>query len=153
MNRFLLLAIAGLLCVAGAKKPQLMIRYYASGSANEGESFTTKVNIGGQEVVMSRAAVVTEKDFVSFYPVTAKDGTMGVYFRLTPHGGMLLQEATVSKRGGILLPMINGRPCQHMVIDRPISDGIVGIPSGLTPNDILLIDQKFPMMGEPGKKR
>lgn len=153
MKRLLLLAFLGLFCVAGAKKPPVQVRWYASGSANEGPSFTSPVMIEGHQVMLSRAAIVSERDIVSYYPVQANDGSMGVYFRLSPHGGMLLQETTMSKRGLIMVPFFNGRPCQHMIIDRVITDGIVGIPSGLTSDEIALIDQKFRMMGEPEKKR
>jgi hypothetical protein len=48
--------------------------------------------------------------------------------------------------------LLNGRQVINLVVDRPVTDGIVSIPRGLTPEEVALLRTAFPVMGETGKK-
>ena len=49
--------------------------------------------------------------------------------------------------------MLNGRQVSNLIIDRPISDGIVSIPRGLSADDVEFLSTVFPVLGESKQKR
>ena len=87
------------------------------------------------------------------YPFGAADGSQGVYLKLGPHGSRLLQQHTTTKSGEVLVVMLNGRMVSNLLVDRPIEDGIVCIPRGLSPDDIAVMETVFPVVGQEGKKK
>lgn len=73
---------------------------------------------------------------------------MAVYFQLDAHGRNALEQITTSKRDQFLVTVFNGRPLARMKIDRPIKDGIVYVPGGIFPEEIVAMAQRLPFIGE-----
>jgi hypothetical protein len=76
--------------------------------------------------------------------------------RVDNHGSRLLQQHTMSRRGELLVVLVNGRQVSNLLVDRPIDDGIVSIPRGLSADDIDLLTTVFPVIGQeatPKKRR
>ena len=148
----LLLAAAALLCAAGAKKPVLDLRIHAEGTEAEAPTFAIPATLlDGRPVFLQRMALISQSEIESVYPFQAADGSGGVYLKLGQHGSRLLQQHTMSKQGGLLVVMLNGRMISNLLVDRPINDGIVCIPRSLSPEDITLLTSAFPVLGEQGK--
>ena len=93
---------------------------------------------------------MTQAGFVTDH---AADGTQGVYLKLDNHGTGLLQQHSMERRGRTLIVLLNGRQVSNLLVDRPVTDGIVSIPRGLSAEDITLLTTVFPVLGESGKKR
>jgi len=147
-------ALAALLCVAGAKKPVIDLRIHAQGSEAEAPTFAIPATLlNGQPVFLQRMALITQSEVDAIYPFAAADGSQGVYLKLGPHGSRLLQQHTSTKKGEFLVVMLNGRMVSNLLIDRPIDDGILSIPRGLSPDDIAVMETVFPVVGQEGKKK
>lgn len=153
---FLLAAVA-LLQVAGAKKkPEVIVRFFPQVLESNGKSFAVEVPlVSGQGTIwISKVATVSEKDILAFFPFQNADGSIGAYFKLDDHGTLLLDTLSVEQRGQYLVAVVNGRHVIDLVIDKRIPDGIAVIPKGLLPEELDLLRQKFPIIGEtPSKKR
>jgi len=54
----------------------------------------------------------------------------------------------MSQQGKMLVVMLNGRMVSNLLVDRPIADGIVAIPRGLTQEDIAVLTSSFPVLGQ-----
>ena len=155
MHRPLALVFAAaLLCTGGAKKPVIDLRIHGEGIAAEAPTFAFPATLlNGREVYLSRMPLITQREVRSIYPFPAADGSEGVYLKLDNHGTGLLQQHTMERRGRTLVVLLNGRQVTNLVVDRPVSDGIVSIPRGLSPEDITLLRTAFPVIGETGGPR
>ncbi|MEI7865397.1 MAG: hypothetical protein WCI38_08500 [Chthoniobacterales bacterium] len=150
----LALVVAALFCAAGAKKPVIDLRIHGQGSESEAPSFAIPATLlNGRQVFLQRMALITQSEVEAIYPFTAADGSQGIYLKLGAHGSRLLQQHTTTKKGEMLVAMLNGRMVSNLLIDRPIEDGIVCIPRGLSPDDIALMETVFPVVGQEDKKK
>ena len=147
------LAAAALLCVAGAKKTALDIRIHAEGSEAEAPTFAIPATLlNGKPTFLQRMPLVSPGEIEAIYPFAAADGSEGVYLKLGAHGSRLLQQHTMSQQGKMLVVMLNGRMVSNLLVDRPVSDGIVSIPRGLSQEDIALLTAAFPVIGQESAK-
>ncbi len=155
MRRYLLpLLAASLLCTGGAKKPDFDLRIHGQATAAEAPTFAFPATLlNGVPTYLQRMPLITEREVKSVYPFPAPDGTSGVYLKLNSHGTGLLGQYTMERRGRELVVMLNGRQVSNLVVDRPVNDGIVSIPRGLSQEDVDLLALTFPLMGEAGKKK
>ena len=143
-----------LLCTGAARKPAFDLRIHATGTEAEAPTFaypTTLLN--GTPAFLQRMPLLTQREVVSVFPFNAADGSMGTYLKLGPHGSNLLQQLTSSRVGTTLVVLLNGRQVSNLLVDRPVTDGIVCIPRGLTPDDIEFLTTVFPVTGQEGKKK
>jgi hypothetical protein len=155
----LLPAVAGLAHAGAKKQSAVNVRFYPEGGAEGGE-FSQKVqllNNPGRTTYMGEIPLISEREITAYYPFQARDGSFGTYFKLDSHGTNLLAQHTMSRRGSYVLVFFNGRHVVDLAVDRPVQDGIAVIPSGLTSNDIALLDMTFPVIGKesikPSKKK
>ena len=140
---------------AAKKQSAVAVRFYAEGGA-EGGDFSQPVELLNpkRKTFMQSMPLVTEREILSFYPFQARDnsGTFGASFRLDAHGSNLLSEHTMSRRGSYILAYFNGRHVVDLYVDRAVTDGVITIPSGLSANDISLLEISFPLMGHEKEK-
>lgn len=101
---------------------------------------------------MGTMPLINERDIVSAHTFPAPDGSFGAYFKLDSHGTNLVMQHTLSQRGTFLFAFFNGRAVLDLYVDRPVQDGIIAIPHGLLAEEVALIEQKFPPIGQEGKK-
>jgi len=151
MRRILpLFFLLSLTLAHAADKNKLSVRLLAEGNEAEGESFVTPVNLFNppKKVFLSNVPVVTEQDFVAFYPFPAGDGTIGSYFQLDAHGANKLMDHTVEHREGLVVAMINGRVACVMKVGKKVTDGILLIASGFSPYEIAELQAEYPIMGK-----
>ena len=135
---------------AGSKKPSpVSIRVFCEGNEKEGESFVTPVELTTPQkrVFLRKVPIVTEKDFTAFYPFPGRDGMIGAYFRLDPHGADKLDQFTTEDRGKLAVIMINGRVAAALRVEGRVQDGILFVPGGILPNEVALLETKFPVIG------
>lgn len=150
----LLVVVGALACVAGAKKPVLDLRIHAQGTEAEAPTFAIPATLlNGTPTFLQRMPLITQSEIESIYPFAAADGSQGVYLKLGQHGSRLLQQHSMSQQGQLLVVMLNGRMVSNLLVDRPITDGIVCIPRALTQEDIALLTPAFPVIGQEGKSK
>ena len=147
-------AAAALLCVAGAKKPVLDVRIHAEGTEAEAPTFAIPATLlSGKPTFLQRMPLISQSEIEAIYPFAAADGSQGVYLKLGAHGSRLLQQHTMSQQGKLLVVMLNGRMVSNLLVDRPINDGIMSIPRGLSQEDIALLATTFPVIGQENTKK
>jgi len=140
-------------CMGAAKRPSLDLRIHALGTAAEAPTFAYPATLlNGTPIFLQRMPLLTQREVVSVFPFAAKDGTEGIYLKLGAHGSRLLEQNTMTRRGTMLVVLLNGRQVSNLLVDRPINDGIVCIPRGLNADEISLLTAAFPVMGEHGGK-
>lgn len=153
----LLLAILGLppAVIAGAKKSTpLAIRLHCEGSATDGESFVTELTLkDGTKLPIRKVPVVNERDITAFYPFPGNDGLAGAYFRLDAHGSNKLHQLGVEDKGRSAVVLVNGRPASILKISGTVRDGILYVPGGLLPGEILQLEGHFPLIGRESEFR
>lgn len=160
--RLLFLAIASLALPlparAMSKKSDITVRFHSEANKNDSEAFAIPVTLIYQrrQAYLSRIPDFSEKQIESILPFPAKDGSWGCVFRLTPQGRIRLETMSGEIRGSALVVFIGTKAGQRqvadMIIDRPVSDGIISISRGLNPLEILLLKKEFKTMGEKAKK-
>jgi len=153
-SRFFLPLLA-LALIAAASKPKLTIRFYTEANASSGSGFTMSAQMpdSARKLTLSKIAQISEGDIVAIYPFPVADGTIGCSFKLDLHGKVALDSLSSESHGGLLVGFVNGRAVTAMVIDRRVSDGIITIPSGLTPAEVEMMRKNFPTLGEKKSKK
>ncbi len=139
--------------MAGSKadhKYSLSFHLETDSNDNPKMIFTQEDN--GKTRYFRRMPEVTSKDVVSFspFPSEANDG-YGVVFRLKDNAARRLVAVTSINQGRWLIAQINGRMVDAVVIDKPISDGLLVVWKGVTLDDVKIFDAALPRIGKEGK--
>ncbi len=141
-----------------SKKAEVSIRFHTEANANDSEAFSIPVNLLYQrrQVYLSRVPDFSEKQIDRIFPFPAKDGSWGCVFKLNPQGRIRLETMSGEIRGSALVVFIatkaGRRQVTDMIIDRPVSDGIITIPRGLTAFEVEALKKEFKTVGEKEKK-
>lgn len=148
-----LLATGAPLFAGGKKPPDAAIRLHGEGSATDGPSFVSEIDTGPPhgKTFIKKVPAVNERDIKAFYPFPGHDGLAGAYFRLDAHGANKLMQFTTEENGRAAFILINGRIAARVKIDGAVRDGVLYVPGGLLPSEILALEQKLPLIGEDGK--
>ncbi len=138
---------------AGAHRqdPKIFVRFHVQTAELDG-SFSTPVQLTNppKTIYVEKVPSISERDIVSFSPYKAADGSYGAAFQLDRHGQLTLQTLTLEKHGAILLATVNGRPVTPLAIDKPVSDGIIYLPFGLSLADVKALGESFKLTPDSG---
>ena len=153
--RFWLPLLALSFLAMAKKQPGVTVHFHAEANAHDTSSFATPATLQfpPRQAFVEKIPFLTERDIAAIYPFAADDGSMGCAFKLTEHGRFGLEAISADRRGGSLVAIVNGRQVIDMQIDRMINDGIISIARGLTPMEIAMLEKRFPVLGQPKKKR
>jgi len=143
--RFVSLTVLALALLGMAQKPPgIIVRFYVEANKQR-PAFIEKV------------PVVSEKSFRAIFPFRAADGTWGCAFKLDDQGKLDLDTVSSSKRGYAIVPLIITKVGRHqfaeLVIDRPVTDGIISIPGDITELEIAELKKTYPIIGQAPKKK
>jgi len=138
-------ALALCFIAAGKKEPELTVRFYTESKAEDNGAFAVPVTIGNphRRAYITKIPDISERDVAAIYLFAAGDGTLGCSFILDEHGKVNLDTLSVEKRGTSLVALVNGRQVIDMLIDQHVTDGIVTIQRGLTPDEARAINKAF----------
>ena len=148
---FLLLVLSSLsLHAAENKPPPVSIRLHAEGKETDSETFVTPLTLTNppKKIFIRKVPIMTEKDIEAFFPFAAADGSIGCYFKLDAEGTNKLTQHTVEYRDTLVVALVNGRVASAMMVGKKITDGIMPIPSGFTPKEVVELQTKYPIMGK-----
>lgn len=158
LRLLLLLTIAGALC-GGAKKPKLTVHFHVEAIGNAGGQFTVPVKFANppRDGYVETIAFASEKNIMTIFPVGNPDGTLGCAFQLDQSGRFALETISKDRRGASIVVTMRTKTGSHqvidMVIDKPIVDGIIYIPTGISPGEMQMLREQYPIMGQPKKKK
>lgn len=137
----------------GKKNPPASISFHMEGDAVEVPRFAREFNTLAGVRYFRKVPEISSNHIVAFSPFPADDQrTYGLVFKLNGQGTKRLLEATTMNQGKLLLALVNGQPLGVVRIDKPVSDGMVVIWSGVTQQEIRLYDRMAPRIGEDPKE-
>ena len=147
-----LLASCMALALLGMAKapPPCSIRFYTTANPRDTSSFAATVQFGNppRSICINKIPAISDSDVVSVFPFEAADATYGCALRLDSRGRLRLETVSTEDRGKPLICVVNGRVITAMLIDRPVSDGVLYISSGLTREEIAALTKRFMVMGQ-----
>lgn len=146
----IVITLVALFCVGGVKKTSVSIQVYAVASSSDTgvKRMALSIENAPSEVMVQKQPVFSQKDIVAFYPFVAHDGSVGVYFQLDGGSSELLKELTITRQNTYVIAVINQRPVCMLLIDRPVTDGLIVIPNGITKEQRFELGQQFPLINE-----
>ncbi len=142
-----------------ARKTEISVRFFAEANAQDTDKFATPIALKNppRAAYIEKISTINEKMIKAVYPFQAKDGTWGCAFRLNESGKLNLEVVSTERRGSSMVVFVGTKTGTHQVIDvlvdKPIRDGIVSIPSGLTEIEIAALTKEFPVIGQQKQKR
>lgn len=150
----LCLALLPVLHAGTKKEPLPAIRLHGEGSSTDGGSFGSEIQLTNppKKIFMRKVPVVNERDFKAFHPFPGQDGLSGAYFQLDAHGSNKLHQFTVEDRGRLAVVLVNGRVASALQVDAPVKDGILMVPGGIAPQEILALEKHLPLIGAGPEK-
>ncbi len=154
-----LLSLLAFSLLGMAKKQEISVRFHVEANSRDGEPFTVpaKFHNPDRDGFVEKIPAVSERDIRAIYPVAAEDGTFGCVFALDQHGSIGLQTVSTERRGAIMVAFISTKVGTHqaadLLIDKPITDGKIYVPRGLTQLEIEALQKQFPTLGQRGKRK
>jgi hypothetical protein len=147
-----LCAVAPLLGMA-KKKPEVTIRFHLERTTRDGDVFTSPIVVGNppRTIYIGKMPEISERDVKAIWPVAAPDGSSGCALKLDPQGRLRLSSVSTEFRGALLVAFVNGRKVGELLVDKPVQDGVITIPGGITPAEMELFRKKWPLVGAKAK--
>ena len=145
-------------CTAMSKKPDITVRIHTEADKNDTDTFSIPVNLIYQQrqAYLSKVADISERMIEKILPFPAKDGSWGCVLKMNPMGRIRLENMSGQIRGSALVIFVSTKFGNHqvadMIVDRVVTDGIITIPRGLNEMEIVLLKQKFKILGETVKQ-
>ncbi len=157
-TRFLLFGLALVALTGFARKNTLTVRAHVEANGAEGAPFAHPVKFKNppRDGFMSSVPAVSERNITGVYAIRADDGTWGCAFRLNMEGRIALETLSREHRGSSLVVFIATKTGTHqvidMVIDKPVNDGILYVPRGMTDGEVVMLQKKFKVIGPAAQK-
>jgi hypothetical protein len=145
-----------------SQKPKVSLRFHPEVNPNDGGSFAmpVKLHYHRREAHLSRVPAVSEREIKAIYPFAADDGTWGCHFQFNDQGRLRLETMSSQQMNTALVLFVATKMGQHqvidMLIDRPVTNGALTVPRGLTAAEVVVMKEQFPVLGEvkgKGKKK
>jgi hypothetical protein len=156
VTRILLLVLAAG-SLAMARKAPVTVRFFAEANRMDTNSFASPIQLHfpEREAYIEKIPSINEGMIEAIYPFQAADGSWGAAFKLDHKGRIDLELLSTERRGTSLVVFVGTKTGTHrvidMIIDKPVRDGIITIPRGLTEMEIGSLTKEFPAWG--GKKK
>jgi len=145
-------AVLALACLGMARGPKVTVRFYAEANPRDTEAFSKPVTFTNppRKAFIEKVPSINERSIKSIYPFQADDGTWGAAFLLDAKGRIDLEVVSTQRRGSSLVVFVMTKNGIHqvvdMVIDKPVRDGIITIPKGLTEMEIRELTKEYKLM-------
>jgi hypothetical protein len=144
-----------------SQKPKVTVRFHPEANPQDGSSFVMPVKLQYQrrDAHLARVPAFSERQITAIYPFpsASNDGTWGCTFVLDVQGRIRLETMSTEQLGTALVLFIGTKTGQHqvidMLIDRPVTNGMITVPRGMTQTEVEVLKLQFPVLGEEkGKK-
>lgn len=155
---YLLCSLLALLCLGMGDKPQVAVRFHVQANAQDTERFASPLHLENpsRDIFIEKIPSINERMFKAIYPFQATNGTWGCSFKLDEGGRIALSVLSTEKRGQTVVAMLSTKAHSRliiaMLIDKPINDGVITIPYGLTELEIAVLSKEFPVLGQSKDK-
>jgi hypothetical protein len=146
------------LCGMGGKPP-VVIRFFVEANAQDTDRFATPIKLQNppREAFIEKVPTISERMIKAIYPFQAANGTWGCAFQLDESGRLSLELASGERRGTSMIAFVGTKTGTHqvvdMLIDKPIKDGVISIPYGLTELEVAALSKEYPVLGAKKKRK
>ncbi|MEI6536831.1 MAG: hypothetical protein WCN98_15900, partial [Verrucomicrobiaceae bacterium] len=147
MKRFapLLLALITPLLLGFSHKTDFTITFHALAAEMDPPKTMFPFDLNGKRVFFKIVPEVSQQNIVAFYPFPAEGGKgYGLTLQLDFLGRSSLEIITRTRRDEYLLAMVNAKPVDSVVLDQPVTDGIITIWQGVPEEVVKAMDKKYP---------
>lgn len=146
MIRLLLASLLalGLAACASNSMEKVPITVHSQGSDMDSKKTVFRYPIEGRSMIFKEIAEFSTQSLAAFHPFPADDGTQGVAMKLDFKGTNNLELVTRLRQGEILMTMVNGAYVDHVIIDRPLTEGIFTVWRGFSDEQIAALDEEYP---------
>lgn len=134
----------GLAACASNSKEKVVITVHSQGSDMDSKKTVFRRTIEGRSMIFKIIPEFSTQSLAAFHPFPADDGTQGVAMKLDFKGTNNLELVTRLRQGEILMTMVNGAVVDHVIIDRPVTDGIFTVWRGFSDERIAALDEEYP---------
>lgn len=152
MMKYTAIASALLLCCAVdspgmSGKSKFTISVHSEGTMNDSPKTIFPDSVDGRQVVFKKVPEFSHANIAAFHAFPAESGDgFGVTLKLDFKGSGALELITRTSTGGMLRSVVNGRPVDVVVIDRPIADGVFTIWQGVPESVVKELGKKYPSL-------
>jgi len=150
----LVLVFCPRLMASGKAENKFIASFHMQSDENDNPKMIFPQLTNGKTLYFRRMPEVSTKDIVAFSPFPSDVGEgYGVVFQLKDNAAKRLMAITNFNQGRWMLAEVNGRAVDGVLIDKPVSDGMLVIWKGVTLEDITLFEKSLPRIGQEGKKK
>jgi hypothetical protein len=152
-------ALLGLAFLGMGDKPDVTVRFFVEANSQDTDHFATPATLKNppRDAFIEKTPLVSERMVKAIYPFQAADGTWGCSFKLDESGRISLEVVSTTHRGRSIVAFLSTKKGTHqvvdMLVDKPIGDGVITIPYGLTEMEIALLTKEFHVLGQEKKKK
>jgi len=145
----LLIALLCLPLLGMAHKKTVALRFFVEANAQDTDRFSDPLRLQNppRDIYIEKLPRINEREIRGIYPFHAANGTWGATLVLEESGRLNLQVLSNSMRGKLIVVFVATSAGTHqvadMVIDKPIDDGVITIPHGLTDIEIGVLAREF----------
>lgn len=137
----------------GDKKEVARVSFHIETEATDNPKMIFPHDLYGQRKYFRRIPEVSSRDFVAFTPFPAEDqGSYGLVFQMKDPARRRLAAITAVNTGRWLVCQAFGRIVDGVMIDKAVDDGAVVVWQGISIEEVRLLDESLPRIGE-GKKK
>ncbi len=149
---FAMVIFAGGAIAGGSKGKKVDITFHIETEATDNPRMIFTSEVMGHQKFFRRIPEVSSKDFVAFSPFPSDDqSSYGVILQLKDSARGRLEAVTRAYSGKWLISKAFGRIIDGVLIEDPVTDGLVVVWNGLTIEEIKQIDEYIPRIGEKKK--
>ena len=145
----LCLMLCCVLCTGMSKKPKFTISIHGEGAPEDNPKMIFGEVVGGQKMIFKMQPDFSHVNIAAFQAFPDPDGNgNGVSLKLDFSGTNALEVATRTRPGQVLLAKVNGKTCDVVTIDRPVTDGVFTIWAGVPDAVVKELEKKFPHISQ-----
>ena len=142
----IIMAAAGLVsCETLTGKPKFTITFHAQASEMDPPKTMFPYDLEGRRRLFKIVPEASQQNITAFHPFPAESGNgNGVALKLDFRGSSSIDIITRTRKDEYLLTLVNGKPVDYVVIDQPVSDGVLTIWQGVPDAVIKEMEKKYP---------
>jgi hypothetical protein len=149
---FVFVCLMGNAIAGGNKGKKVSISFHIETEESDNPKMIFPQQIMGQQRFFRRIPELSSKDYVAFSPFPSEDqASYGVVLQLKDHARRRLATITQISSGKWLVCQAFGQLVDAVMIEKPVDDGVIVIWSGLSIEQIQMMDESLPRIGQKKK--
>jgi hypothetical protein len=132
-------------CLLGmSKKQSLLITFHTMAAPTDSPKTVFPSDLNGKRILFRLVPEFTQDNIVAFQSFPAENGNgKGVTLQLDSHGKYNLELISRARKDEYLLTMVNAKPVDFVVMDEPVTDGMITIWQGVPEAAVKEMSKKY----------